>query len=117
MPRCSRVVRARPCAVELPSAARIYCEDAKAGELAATAMSILFRKDGDVAYSEALHYHLAFAKGWRERTRLVFERLFVPDEQDWQEVRLPQPLKFLYYTVKPLRFMRERLRSNTAFSN
>jgi len=102
---------------ELPSEAGIYCEDGKARELAGTAMSILFRRDGDPGYGKALHYHLAFAKSWRDRTHLVFERSFAPDEQDWQEVQLPQPLHFLYYTVRPLRFMRERLRSYTAISN
>lgn len=102
---------------ELPPEVGIYCEDEKARELADTAMSFLFRTDVDLGYGEALGYHLAFARGWRDRAHLVFERLFVPDEQDWHEVRLPQPLHFLYYTVRPLRFLRGRLRSNTAFSN
>jgi len=103
--------------LKLPSPMEIYCEDAEARELADKAMSLLFREDANPGYGEALRYHLAFAKGWGDRTHLVFERLFVPDEQDWQEVHLPQSLNFLYYAVRPLRFVRARLQSNSAASS
>ncbi len=99
--------------LELPSAVRSYCDSAKSHVLADMARSFLFRDGGDLGYGEALRYHLAFAKRWRDRTRLVHERVFVPAEPDWQEVRLPRSLHFLYYTVRPARFLLERL-SKTA---
>ena len=99
--------------LELPSAVSSFCDSAKALALADTAASFMFRDGGDLGYGEALRYHLAFAKGWRDRSRLVHERVFVPAEPDWQEVRLPRSLHFLYYAVRPARFLFERL-SKTA---
>lgn len=99
--------------LELPSLIRNYCEGAKAQALADTASSLLFREDGDLGYCEALRYHLAFAKGWRDRTHFMFGRVFVPAEPEWQEVRLPRSLYFLYYTVRPVRFMLEHLSKAT----
>jgi hypothetical protein len=99
--------------LEMPPLIRNYCEGAKALALADAALSLLFREDGDLGYREALRYHLAFAKGWRDRTHLVFERLFVPDEQDWQQIRLPQSLHMLYYTVRPVRFIFGHLSKGT----
>lgn len=103
--------------LDLPSPISNYCDDAKARELAVTAMSLLFQEDNALGYGEAMRYHLAFAKCWRDRAHFVFQRLIVPDEQDWQEIRLPQSLGFLYYTVRPLRFMRARLLGNAGVSN
>jgi hypothetical protein len=99
--------------LELPSIIRDYvCGDAKATALANRASAFLFREDGELGYHEALRYHLAFANGWGDRIRLVFERVFVPAEPDWQRVRLPRFLHFLYYLVRPARFLIERF-SNT----
>jgi hypothetical protein len=99
--------------LELPSSIRDYvCGDEKALVLANSASAFLFRDRDELGYHEALRYHLAFAKGWRERSRVVFERVFVPEEQDWQKVRLPRPFYFLYYLVRPARFIMGRF-SNT----
>ncbi len=99
--------------LELPSTIRNYvCRDAKALMLANTATTFLFRDGDELGYREALRYHLAFAKGWRDRIRFVFERVFVPAEPDWQKVRLPRSLYFLYYLVRPVRFIMEHF-SNT----
>jgi hypothetical protein len=95
--------------LELPSTIRSDCEDAEARALADTAQSFLFHENSDIGYRETLRYHLAFAKGWRARVRFLFERVFVPAEEDWQRVRLPQPLHFLYYPIRPVRFLLERL--------
>ena len=84
------------------------CECAEAKALADTALSFLFRNDG-VGYGEALRYHLAFARGWRSRTRLVSHSVFVPEEQDWEMVCLPRPLRIAYYAIRAVRFMLERL--------
>jgi hypothetical protein len=59
-------------------------------------------------YMRTLRYHLAFAKTWQERTRLIFLRVFSPAESDWQQVRLPRRLFGLYYVVRPLRFLQEQ---------
>ena len=95
--------------LELPLPIRTYCDDAKARALADTAASFLLSAHGNLGYREELHYLSAFAKDWRDRIRFMFERVFIPAEQDWQEVRLPCSLRFLYYTVRPLRFMRDRV--------
>ena len=99
--------------LELPSLIGDYCEDVNAQVLADTASSLLFRENGDIGYREALRYHLAFAKDLRDRTHLLFERVFVPAEPDWQGVRLPHSLQFLYYAVRPMRFVFERLSKAT----
>jgi Uncharacterised nucleotidyltransferase len=95
--------------LELSSQIENYCDGAKARALANTASSLLFRENGDIGYVETLRYHLAFAKGWRDRAHLVFQRVFVPAEPDWQRVRLPNSLQFLYYAVRPVRFVVECL--------
>ena len=94
--------------LELPAAIKNDCDDAKALMLARRAASLLFQEDGDLGYGKALRYHLTFAKGWRDRAHLIFERVFVPAEVDWQKVRLPRSLHFLYYAVRPVRFIFER---------
>jgi hypothetical protein len=95
--------------LDLPEAVRSYCDSAEARALTDMAARFLFRGDTDVGYFEALQYQSAFAKDWRGRSRFVLERVFVPEEQDWQEMRLPDSLRFLYYAVRPLRFMRQRI--------
>lgn len=102
--------------LELPPTIWDYISgDAKALSLANTASTFLFRDDGDLGYCEVLRYYLAFANGWRDRIRLILKRVFVPAEPDWQKIRLPRPLYFLYYVVRPTRFIVERF--STAFAN
>ena len=97
--------------LELPDPIAQYAsQDTKAHMLAKIARTFLFRENDDhPGYLEALRYYLAFAQGWREGAWLVFARVFIPAEQDWQYVRLPLPLRFLYYLVRPIRFVLERL--------
>lgn len=96
--------------LELAATVKGYC-DAKARTLADAASSFPFSKDDALSHGKALRYHLAFARHWRDRIRFIFERIFVPEEQDWHEVRLPHSLRFVYYAVRPIRFMLERLAS------
>jgi len=99
--------------LDLPPAIRDYVwEDPTALALAKKAASFLFRENGELGYREALCYHLAFAKGWRDGIRFVLVRVFVPEEPDWQKVRLPPLFYFLYYVVRPVRFVMRRF-SNT----
>jgi hypothetical protein len=95
--------------LELPLAIRNYCEDAEAQALADTAQSFLFRETDHIGYREALHYHLAFAKDWKSRVRFLFQRVLVPAEEDWQDVRLPQSLYLLYYLIRPIRLLLKAL--------
>ena len=106
--------------LELPDPIGQYAShDTKAHMLAKTAQAFLFREndersrylDDRSCYLEVLRYRLAFAKGWRWRNAaaLVFRRVFVPNEADWHRVRLPRPLHFLYYLVRPIRLVVERL--------
>jgi hypothetical protein len=95
--------------LQLPERIRDYVDE-KARLVAGTAQAFLFREHSDhPGYLGPLRYHLAFAKGWRDGASLVFERVFVPAEPDWHRVRLPRPLYFLYYLVRPVRFVVERL--------
>jgi len=106
--------------LELPVPIRQYAShDTKAQSLAKTAQRFLFRQNDDCSrylddrsrYLEVLRYRLAFAKGWRWRAgaALVLRRAFVPNEADWHRVRLPRPLYFLYYLIRPIRLAVERL--------
>ena len=94
----------------LPERIKHYADEERARLLANTARAFLFREHGDhPGYLGPLRYHLAFAKGWGDGASLVFERVFVPAEPDWHRVRLPRPLYFLYYLIRPVRFVVERL--------
>jgi len=84
--------------------------DERALELAAIAYQFLFPTSGDSPRRlDALRYHLALTEHWRSRARLIVDRIFVPEEQDWKTVRLPNTLHFLYYLIRPVRFILERL--------
>jgi hypothetical protein len=96
--------------LQLPDRIRNYADEERARVLAEIAQALLLREHGDhPGYLGPLRYHLAFAKGWRDGASLVLERVFVPAEPDWHSVRLPRPLYFLYYVVRPVRFVLERL--------
>jgi hypothetical protein len=106
----SLLLAQRVLGLDLPPSIANDCDCPGARALVNMAMSMLPSEDDEVGYGQAMRFHLAFATGWRDRTRLIFERLFVPAEADWQQVHLPQSLQFLYYTVRPMRFMFTRLR-------
>jgi Uncharacterised nucleotidyltransferase len=116
----SLLLMAQVLGLELPAPIRQYASrDTKAHSLAETARTFLFRQNDDRSrylddrsdYMEVLRYRLAFAKGprWRAGAALVLRRAFVPNEADWQRVRLPRPLYFLYYLIRPIRLAVERL--------
>ena len=93
--------------IELPSLVADYCRDVQARAVADRAAELLFRGNRDLSHGQELGFHLAFASGWRDRGRFLFERLFVPDEPDLRS-NLPG---FLSYAAKPMRFLFTRLRS------
>ncbi|MFZ0792288.1 MAG: nucleotidyltransferase family protein, partial [Candidatus Korobacteraceae bacterium] len=96
--------------LQVPGGSRSYEDDESAQALADMAQAFLFREHGEhPGYLGPLRYHLALAKGWREGASLFFQRVFVPAEPDWDRVRLPRPFHFLYYVVRPVRFVVERI--------
>ena len=96
--------------IQLPEAAKQYCsQDENAIALSKTAESFLFLHAQEVpGYWRTLQYHLAFAKTQRERARFIVSRVFAPAEPDWDRIRLPRQLFFLYYLIRPLRFLQEQ---------
>ena len=91
--------------LDLPPLVKNYCNDTKARKLADFARTLLLRERDSLGRVEELRYYLAFAKGWRDYARLLFERLFVPTETEWGHVRLPRMLYCLYYVIRPARFV------------
>ena len=100
----------RALAIQLPDAAKQYCsQDEDAIALSKTAESFLFPSAQEVPGDwRTLQYHLAFAKTPRERARFIVSRVFAPAEPDWDRIRLPRQLFFLYYLIRPLRFLHEQ---------
>jgi hypothetical protein len=93
--------------IHLPEAAKQYCtEDEDAMSLSKTAERFLYPPTP--GYWRTLQYHLAFAKTPRERARFIVSRVFAPAEPDWDRIRLPRQLFFLYYLIRPLRFLQEQ---------
>ena len=48
-------------------------------------------------------FHLRVRERWRDRARYVWFAVTTPNAADWQVVRLPASLHFLYYLVRPAR--------------
>lgn len=96
--------------VQVPDTAKQYCsQDENAIALSRTAESFLFSPaQEEPSYWRTLQYHLAFAKTPRERARFIVSRVFAPAEPDWDRIRLPRQLFFLYYLIRPLRFLQEQ---------
>src|SRR5271165_720406 len=90
--------------LDLPPQAGSFSEDRRAQALADLAHSFLFRTRVNPSLTEEMRYHLAFAKGWRDRLHYLHHRILAPAEPDWSAMRLPQPLHPLYYFVRPARF-------------
>jgi hypothetical protein len=96
--------------MQLPTVAEQYCrQDETALELSRTAENFLYSDTGPGrGYWKTLKYHLAFARTRSEEARLVFARVFAPAEPDWHRVRLPRQLFFLYFLIRPFRFLQEQ---------
>lgn len=93
--------------IQLPDAARQYCSgDKDASALSRTAEGFLYPPAP--GYWRTLQYHLALAKTLRERSRFIFSRVFAPAEPDWERIHLPHQLFFLYYLIRPFRFLQQQ---------
>jgi hypothetical protein len=102
--------------LELPEPIGQYADsDAKARAVADKAQTFLFRENIDRSpssddrgrYLEVLRYHLALEKRQRFRraAAMVLRHMFIPNEADWGNLRLPRGLFFLYYLFRPLRLV------------
>jgi len=107
--------------VSLPEAIEEYSGKHRAASLLASqARDFLFRENTDdsryiddrTRYTEVLRYRLGFQTGWRwmRAADMLLRRAFVPNEADWAWLRLPQALYFLYYPMRPVRLVSQRLR-------
>jgi hypothetical protein len=106
--------------VSLPEAIEEYSgKHTAASLLASQARDFLFRENTDdsryiddrTRYREVLRYRLGFQTGWRwmRATNMLLRRAFVPNEADWDWLRLAPALYFLYYPMRPVRLVSQRL--------
>nr|UXE41694.1 hypothetical protein Hi04_10k_c5966_00027 [uncultured bacterium] len=106
--------------VSLPEAIEEYSAKRKGAILLASqARDFLFRENTDdsryiddrTRYREVLRYRLGFQTGWRwmRAVNMLLGRAFVPNEADWAWLRLPPALYFLYYPMRPVRLVSQRL--------
>jgi hypothetical protein len=106
--------------VSLPEAIEKYSgKDRAVSLLASQARNFLFRENTDdsryiddrTRYGEVLRYRLGFQTGWRwmSAANMLLRRTFVPNEADWAWLRLPSALYFLYYPMRPIRLVSQRL--------
>jgi hypothetical protein len=106
--------------LELPERIGQYIgDDPKARLLVGKAQTFLFRENKDhspylddrTRYLEVLRYRMAFERAhpFHNGVARVLRRAFIPNEADWRSLRLPRGLYFLYYLVRPIRLVIERL--------
>ena len=91
-----------------------WVRSAKAEALAAIASTFLLRgdlyPDRRLRAVQDLRYHLGFGETWGTRTRLLLERLFIPDEPNALQDHLPASLHVLSYAAKSMRFVLSRVK-------
>lgn len=77
------------------------------GPLATEVSKRLFRDDGQtsVSINQSFRFNWMLRQGWRSRLRYC-HLLLQPTDADIQTVRLPRPLRFIYYLVRPLGLLR-----------
>jgi hypothetical protein len=106
--------------VSLPETIEEYSsKHGAASRLASQARNFLFRDNSDdsryiddrTRYREVLRYRLGVQTGWRwvRAANMLLRRAFVPNEADWAWLRLPPALYFLYYPMRPVRLLSQRL--------
>jgi hypothetical protein len=54
---------------------------------------------------ESLIFHFKTRESWASGMRYIFHRALTPNPLDMDWVRLPRPLNFLYYLVRPVRLL------------
>lgn len=106
--------------VSLPEANEEYSgKHTAANLLASQARDFLYRENTDdsryiddrTGYKDVLRYRLGFQTGWRwmRAANMLLRRAFVPNEADWDWLHLPPALYFLYYPIRPVRLVSQRL--------
>jgi hypothetical protein len=106
--------------VTLPEANEEYSDKHTAANLLASqACDFLFRENTDDSryidnrnrYRDVLRYRLGLQTGWRwmRAANIILHGAFVPNEADWDWLHLPPALYFLYYPIRPVRLVSQRL--------
>jgi hypothetical protein len=94
--------------------------DASASALARLVQSRMFT-DPTAAEDpwNARVFQLRVLERWRDRVRFILRLTFTPSLGDWELVRLPAALSFLYYLIRPVRLAVKygRLALNRAVSH
>lgn len=93
------------CAVKLPPSVSDRIErDRRLERIRRHARRRLLSGRGDLpGFRETALFQMRAQDRWRDRIRYLFLRLFLPTMEDWKQVRLPDPLFFLYFLFRPLR--------------
>lgn len=92
-----------------PNVCRLMRADTTAQSLAAQICGQLFIEDSaSLNVSESMSFFLSMRERLRDRAR-YFASLYwlTPNAKDRQAVRLPAPLSFFYYFIRPFRLARE----------
>ncbi len=62
-------------------------------------------------------FYMQTRERWREKLHYIFNLIFVPKVPDWQNLKLPEYLYFLYYVYRPLRLIALAIRLRSAAVN
>jgi hypothetical protein len=90
----------------LPDAIDGYVRaDSRASRAAALAVRVPLNNPAEMGAYHRFRYHLLFARNWREKLHFGVSLIFLPGLADWERVRLPRHLFFLYYFTRPLRLV------------
>jgi hypothetical protein len=52
-------------------------------------------------------FHFRSRERWTDGAGYLLNLILAPTFADWDQLRLPQPLSFLYYAVRPLRLVKK----------
>jgi hypothetical protein len=84
-------------------AERLFCDHAAAAAAAPVRGSCMQLTDGSMLAS--LMFHMKMRDRWTSGVRYCLHRTFTPTAVDYGHTRLPRPLRFMYYLLRPLRLL------------
>jgi len=86
---------------------RMIQSDPSVRDLSAEVINRLFAEDGPrrnaSERAQFFRFHLKVRERLWDRARCCLHLVFTPSQEDWQAVRLPESLAFLYYPLRPFR--------------
>jgi len=90
---------------QAPEACASLAADPAVARLAATVGADLFRRSPpcrELTLTDR-SFHVRAQDRMRDRVRYLWHAAVIPNQPDWALVRLPEPLRGLYYLIRPLR--------------